>query len=53
MPLPAIEDVFQKLGDLALFFVMDITKAQGLLECAHLSKVAEIHSVYPSEYWAL
>jgi hypothetical protein len=26
MPLPAIEDVFQKLGDSALFCVMDITK---------------------------
>jgi hypothetical protein len=26
MLLSAIEDVFQKLGDSALFFVMDITK---------------------------
>jgi hypothetical protein len=26
MPLPAIEDVFQKLGDAGLFCVMDITK---------------------------
>jgi hypothetical protein len=37
MPLPAIEDVFQKMGDSARFCVMDITK---------------IHRVYPSEYWA-
>jgi hypothetical protein len=26
MPLPAIEDVFQKFGDAGLFCVMDITK---------------------------
>jgi hypothetical protein len=44
MPLPAIEDVFQKLGDAGLFCVMD--DYQRVLECFHLGKLAQVHCLY-------
>jgi hypothetical protein len=53
MPLPAIEDVFQKLGDAGLFCVMDITKGfwnVPILESSRKYTAFTLHNIRLFEY---